>query len=100
MFPQHVFMENIRKLVFNYHQMSHAMRKPVYAICEQQRRRLACASPQSVQHFVVHCLDSVIPVLVIVEISSAEQAGLSLNWLQMPKTGFLMTWLNYLLLFL
>ena len=23
---------------------SHAMRKPVYAICEQQRRRSACAS--------------------------------------------------------
>ena len=25
--------------------MSHVMRKPVYAICEQQRRRSACASP-------------------------------------------------------
>ena len=30
--------------------MSHVMRKPVYAICEQQRRRSACASPQSDQH--------------------------------------------------
>ena len=26
------------------------MRKPVYAICEQQRRRSACASAQSDQH--------------------------------------------------
>ena len=30
--------------------MSHVMRKPVYAICEQQRRRSACASAQSDQH--------------------------------------------------
>ena len=29
--------------------MSHVMRKPVYAICEQQRRRSACASAQSDQ---------------------------------------------------
>ena len=29
--------------------MSHVMRKPVYAICEQQRRRSACASVQSDQ---------------------------------------------------
>ena len=32
----------------NYH-MSHVMRKPVYAICEQQRRRSTCASAQSDQ---------------------------------------------------
>ena len=30
--------------------LSHVMRKPVYAICEQQRRRSACASAQSDQH--------------------------------------------------
>ena len=30
--------------------MSHNMRKPVFAICEQQRRTLACASAQSDQH--------------------------------------------------
>ena len=29
--------------------MSHVIRKPVYAICEQQRRRSACASAQSDQ---------------------------------------------------
>ena len=49
--------------------------------------------------FVVRCLDSIIPVLAIAEISRlqlisvAEQAGLSLIWLQPPKTGFLVTWL-------
>ena len=31
--------------------MSHVIRKPVYAICEQQRRRSAWASAQSDQHF-------------------------------------------------
>ena len=29
--------------------LSHVMRKPVYAICEQQRRRSACAFAQSDQ---------------------------------------------------
>ena len=30
-------------------QMSHILRKPVYAMCEQQRRRSVCASTQSNQ---------------------------------------------------
>ena len=44
--------------------------------------------------FVVRCLDSIISLLVIVEISGpwlasvAEQACLSLTWSQTPKTGF------------
>ena len=33
-----------------YIYMSHIMRKPVFAICEQQRRRSDCASAQSDQH--------------------------------------------------
>ena len=54
-----------------------------------------------ISSFVVRCLDNVIPLLAIAEISrpqlvsSAEQAGLNFNWLQTPKTGFLVTWLNY-----
>ena len=28
-------------------------------------------------------------------VSVAEQAGLSLNWSQTPKTGFIVTWLLY-----
>ena len=63
------------------------MRKPVYA------RSLISA-------FVVRCLDSIIPLLAISEISSlylisvAEQAGLSLTLSQLPKTGFLAPGLN------
>ena len=47
--------------------------------------------------FVVHCLDSIIPLVSISEISSlylpsvAPQAGLGLTWSKTPKTGFLMT---------
>ena len=56
--------------------------------------------------FVIRCLDSIIPLVSISEISSlflasvAEQAGLSLPWSQTPKTGFLMTWLIFLRLYL
>ena len=32
-----------------FYKMSHFMRKPVYDICDQQRRRSACASVQSDQ---------------------------------------------------
>ena len=48
--------------------------------------------------FVVRCLDSTIPLLAIAEISSisvAEQAGLSPNWSQTLKAGFVVTWLIY-----
>ena len=51
--------------------------------------------------FVVRCLDSIIPLLAIAEISRpnlvsvAEQAGLCLNWSQTLKTGLLVTWLLY-----
>ena len=54
--------------------------------------------------FVVRCLDSIIPLVSISEISSvylasvAEQAGLSLPWSQTPKTGFFVTRLIYNLL--
>ena len=48
----------------------------------------------------VHCLDSIIPLVSISEISSlyiasvAAQAGLSLPWSQTPKTYFLVTMLK------
>ena len=78
--------------------MSHVMRKPVYAIGEQQRCRSACTS-SLISIFVVRCLDSIIPLLVIsiisrtLLVSVAEQADLNLNWSQTPKAGFLVTWL-------
>ena len=52
------------------------------------------AHPRSlVSVFVVRCLDSIIPLVSTSEISSlhlasvAAQAGLSLTWSQIPKTG-------------
>ena len=55
------------------------------------------AHPRSlISAFFVHCLDSMIPLLTIVEISRpklvsvVEQAGLSLTWSKPLKTGFLM----------
>ena len=74
------------------------MRKPVYTICEQQRRRSPWASTQSDQHLCFCCLDSIIPLVSISEISSlclapvVAQAGLSLPWLQPPNMGFLVMW--------
>ena len=67
------------------------MRKPVNVICQQQRRSA----------FVVHCLDSIIPILAKSKISKlylvsvAEQGGLSLNYSQTLNTGFHVTWLIY-----
>ena len=63
------------------------------------------AHPHSlISVLVVHCLDSIIPLVFISEISSlylasvAVQAGLSLPWSQTPKTGFLVTRLNIIML--
>ena len=75
--------------------MSHVVRKPVYAICEQQRRRSARASVQSDQ-----CLSCSLPrqcnifsFYICNFMSLAKQTGLSHTWSKNPKTGFLVTWL-------
>ena len=54
------------------------------------------AHPHSlISSFVVHCLESIMPLVSISEISShylasvTAQAGLSLLWSQTPETGFL-----------
>ena len=56
------------------------------------------AHPRSlISAFVVRCLDSIIFLVSISEISSlqlasvAAQAGLSFTWSKTPKTGFLVT---------
>ena len=78
------------------------MRKHVFAVCEQQRHRSACASVQSGQHLRCLRLDNIIPLVSKSEISSlclasvTAQAGLSLPWLQTPKTGFLVMWLKFM----
>ena len=56
------------------------------------------AHPRSLTSaFVVRCIDSIIPLVSILEMSNlylasvAEQAGLSQPWSQTPKTGFLVS---------
>ena len=56
------------------------------------------AHPHSlISAFVVRCVDSIIPLLAVGEISRpklitvAEQAGLILTWSQTRKIGFLVT---------
>ena len=67
------------------HYRNPVMRKPVYAICEKQRRRSACASAQSGQRLCFRCLVS-IPLLAMSKnsrlwlASEAEQPGLSFSW--------------------
>ena len=56
------------------------------------------AHPRSlISTFVVRCLDSIIPLVSISELSSlvAAHAGLCLTWSQTPKTGFLVTRLKW-----
>ena len=42
-------MSCIKKFLENKDNVSHVMRKPVFAICKQQRHRSACTSAQSDQ---------------------------------------------------
>ena len=79
----------------SWHYLSHVMRKPILAICEQHWS--ACTS----SIFVIRSLDGIIPLIsipivsILLLASAVEQAGLNLTWLQTPKTGFLMMWLTY-----
>ena len=65
-----------------------------YVICEQKRRRSACACAQSISALVVRCLDSVMSLVSVIKISSimpvsvAEQASLSLTWSETPEDTF------------
>ena len=74
------------------------MRKPAFAICEQKDAYQPAHPLSLISNFVVRCLNSIIPLVSISEISSlylvsvAAQAGLCLTWSQIPKTGFLVTW--------
>ena len=77
--------------------LSHVMRKPVLAICEQQRCRSACSYVESDQHLccsLSRLYDSIIPILAKSKISrlqlasEAEQAGSSLIWLHTSEDRF------------
>ena len=65
-----------------------------YAICEQQRRRSACACTQSDRHLCFRWLAGIIPILAkskmsrLQLVSLAEQAGLSLTWSETSEDRF------------
>ena len=68
----HLIVQNPIFFGFLQQNLSYVMRKPVYAICQQQRHISACASTHMrrlIPAFVVRCLDSIIPLLAIGEIS-------------------------------
>ena len=73
------------------------MRKPVMPYANNKGADQPAHPCSLISPFVVCCLDSIIPLVSISDISSlclasvAEQANLSLPWSQTPKTGFLVT---------
>ena len=73
------------------------MRKPVLSYANNKGADQPAHPRSLISVIVVHCLDSIIHLLAIAEISrpylvsSAEQANWSLNWSQTLKTGFLVT---------
>ena len=70
------------------------VRKPVFGVCKQQRRRPACASPQSDQHlcywlnlkYHIKTFKSEISIFNLVSV--AEETGLNFALTENPKTGF------------
>ena len=70
------------------------MRKPVYAIYEQQRLRSDCASKQSDQQFCGSLPCSIIPIVAKPKVSSlslvsvAEQTDLRLTWSHTTEDRF------------
>ena len=79
--------------------MSHVMTEPVLPYATNKGADEPAHSRSLISAFVIRCLDMIIPLVSISEISSlylvseAEQAGLSLTWSQTPKTDLLVTWL-------
>ena len=65
--------------VISKHEMSPVMRKPIYAICKQQKTRSACTSAQFDKRLFVRCLDSIIPLVSISRISSLYLASVAVQ---------------------
>ena len=85
--------------------MSHVMRKPILQYANNKGADQPAHPCSLISAFVVCCLDNIISLLAISEISSlylasvSEQACLSLTWSQTPKSGFLVTRLKFSLVF-
>ena len=73
------------------------MRKPVMSYANNKGADQPAHPCSLISAFVVRCLDSIIPLVSMSEISSlclasvAAQTGLCLTWSQTLKTGFLVT---------
>ena len=73
------------------------MRKPVLPYANNKGADQPAHPCSLISAFVICCLDSVISLVSIIEISClylasvAPQTGLRLTWSETPKTGFLMT---------
>ena len=65
-----LFAPIVFKMLLFMINLSHVMRKPVYAISEQQRHRSDSASPQSDHRLCCLLLDSIIPLVSISKILS------------------------------
>ena len=82
-------------------EMSLVMRKPVFALREQQRQDQPAHQRSLISTFVVRFIDIYILLVSISEISSlylasvAAKAGLCLHWSQILKTSFLVMRLKY-----
>ena len=81
----------------NTYNLSHVMKKPVYAVCVKKAADQPAHPRSLISAFVVRCLNSMIPLISVSEIASlylasvAAQASLCLTWSQIPKTDFLVT---------
>ena len=87
-----------KEATYKYY-MSYIMRKPVLPYANNKGADQAAHPCSRISAFVIHRLDSIIPLVSISKISSfqlvcvAEQTGLSLTWSKTQKTAFLVTWL-------
>ena len=94
---QAYIVSNMRK------QMSRVMGKHAFCICDKIGTDQQRSFDRTVgQHLCFSYIDSTIPLLPKVEISSLQpssvvvQTGLCRTWLVFPQTGFLMTQLKYM----
>ena len=68
--------------------MSFVMRKPVDAICKQQGGDQPAHPCSLISDYIVRCLDSIIPLLAVAEISKTQLASVT------EQTGLYITLLK------
>ena len=84
---------NLNKLIMFQRYFTFEPRHEETCFCQMRTTKAQISLRSLISTFVVHCLDSIIPLVSISEVSSlylasdAVQAGLSLHWSQTPKTG-------------